>query len=207
MATKSFLAKALRVARLIDEPTLAVTLLRPFRLEMLSTGHAKPLAALVDRYGDGWAAELVETWSAHRWYRHTGGLSREAWTSSLPGLCRSLRDTSDSGTRAPGCCFGNPGPGCDCELCGRLRAFLGNRSQTQLEWPLAQERRRHVHGRIDAAELPVDHKTRRVGRPYTLVLTKNQELFEREAQQRRGDRQNLAWLERTVAGRTARSPR
>ena len=37
----------------------------------------------------------------------------------------------------------------------------------------------HVHRRIEGAELPVTHQTRRTGSPYTLVLTKTPELFER----------------------------
>lgn len=51
-----------------------------------------------------------------------------------------------------------------------------------------------MHQRIDAAELPVKHETRRVGRPYTLILTKTDVLFEREAQQRHRDQEDLTWL-------------
>ena len=64
------------------------------------------------------------------------------------------------------------------------------------EWPLAKDGRRHVHQRVDAAELPVRHQTRRVGRPYVLVLTKTDAVFEREAQQRRRDEEELTWLTR-----------
>lgn len=51
-----------------------------------------------------------------------------------------------------------------------------------------------MHQRIDAAELPVKHHTRRVGRPYTLILTKTDALLEREAHQRHRDREDLIWL-------------
>ncbi len=84
--------------------------------------------------------------------------------------------------------------GCGCELCGVLGAFLGSRSRRVLEWPLAKEGRRHVHTRIDSAELPVRHQTRRQGRPYTLVLTKTQELFTRERTVRSQAAADLAWL-------------
>ncbi|WP_406172306.1 2OG-Fe(II) oxygenase [Streptomyces sp. NBC_00996] len=84
--------------------------------------------------------------------------------------------------------------GCGCELCGVLGAFLGSRSRRVLEWPLAKEGRRHVHTRIDSAELPVRHQTRRQGRPYTLVLTKTQELFTRERTVRSQATADLAWL-------------
>jgi hypothetical protein len=87
--------------------------------------------------------------------------------------------------------------GCGCELCGTLDAFLSSRSRRVLEWPLAKEGRRHVHSRIDSAELPVRHQTRRQGRPYTLVLTKTEELFTRERTARRQAEANLAWLAST----------
>jgi hypothetical protein len=40
----------------------------------------------------------------------------------------------------------------------------------------------------------VRHETRRVGRPYTLELTKTEALFEREAAERRSRRADLDWL-------------
>jgi hypothetical protein len=70
--------------------------------------------------------------------------------------------------------------GCECDLCDALGTFLGSRSRRVFEWPLATDGRRHVHTQIDSAELPVRHRTRRQGRPYTLVLTKTDELFTRE---------------------------
>jgi len=87
------------------------------------------------------------------------------------------------------------GGGCSCELCDVLGGFLADRARRTLEWPLAKDGRRHVHGRLDRAELPVTHQTRRTGRPYTLVLTKTEALFERDTQVRRRDQANLAWLQ------------
>ncbi|MFJ9543618.1 2OG-Fe(II) oxygenase [Streptomyces sp. NPDC101225] len=87
--------------------------------------------------------------------------------------------------------------GCGCDLCGTLGTFLDSRSRRTLEWPLAKDGRRHVHSRIDAAELPVDHGTRRQGRPYRLVLTKTEELFSRERATRRQAGADLAWLAST----------
>lgn len=68
------------------------------------------------------------------------------------------------------------------------------RPSRTLDWPLAQDRRSHVHSRIDQADLPVTHKTRRQGRPYVLVLTKTAQLFDREAKQRAKDNADLLWL-------------
>jgi hypothetical protein len=45
--------------------------------------------------------------------------------------------------------------GCQCELCATLGAFLGDPTRRSFEWPLAEQGRRHVHNRIDGAELPV----------------------------------------------------
>jgi hypothetical protein len=311
--TSGFFTKALRTARLVDEPALAAMLLQPFRLETLAPSHAKPLSALVDCYGEHWAGELVTAWSPQRRGYHPKGPSPETWMASLPALCRALRATGDAGTSAArillqeswsavsqsidcsleltspsqreqalaalgppiagvlqatsvgGACDARdeavaalshpdlvvcgiaalraiPAPqwsaagldvvaahcsavleaslarpprasddwsldlpsGCSCELCNHLREFLQDAMQTRLEWPLAKDRRAHVHRRIDTAELPVAHQTRRVGRPYTLILTKTTALFERATQQRRRDAEHLAWLERKCGGRANR---
>jgi predicted 2-oxoglutarate/Fe(II)-dependent dioxygenase YbiX len=90
--------------------------------------------------------------------------------------------------------IGLPPSGCACDLCDTLRAFLEDSSRRSFEWPLAKERRQHVHSGIDAAELPVTHSTRRHGRPYTLVLTKTDALFAREQEARIKNETDLEWL-------------
>jgi hypothetical protein len=87
-----------------------------------------------------------------------------------------------------------PAGGCTCDLCDTLRIFLEDQGRRTFEWPLAQQRRQHVHSRIDAAELPVTHVTRRQGRPYTLVLNKTEALFAREQEARSRDETDLEWL-------------
>jgi hypothetical protein len=72
--------------------------------------------------------------------------------------------------------------------------FCEDKSRRAFEWPLAQQRRQHIHSRIDDAELPVTHTTRRQGRPYTLVLTKTETLFAREQEARIRDETDLDWL-------------
>ncbi|GAA2239410.1 hypothetical protein GCM10010430_20800 [Kitasatospora cystarginea] len=84
--------------------------------------------------------------------------------------------------------------GCGCELCATLETFLGSRSRRVLERPLAKDGRRHVHTKINSAELPVHHQTRRQGRPYTLVLTKTEQLFIREQSARSQAEADLTWL-------------
>jgi len=107
---KGFFTKALRVARLVDEPALAAMLLRPFQLEMLTTSHAKALSALVDFYGERWAADLVASWSARRrsYYQDP---SAETWMASLPRLCEAFREGGDAGTSAARVLLRSPGGG------------------------------------------------------------------------------------------------
>ncbi|HMQ65127.1 MAG TPA: 2OG-Fe(II) oxygenase [Arachnia sp.] len=76
----------------------------------------------------------------------------------------------------------------------RLAAFLQSADERVLEWPLAQARRQTIHRLIDDAGLPVTHVTRRTGSPFTLVLRKTKDLFEREADARRRAEADLAWL-------------
>ena len=84
--------------------------------------------------------------------------------------------------------------GCTCDLCGTLRGFLDDAHRRTFEWPLSKQSRQHVHSRIDAAELPVTHVTRRQGRPFTLVLKKTEALFAREREARIRDEADLKWL-------------
>lgn len=84
---------------------------------------------------------------------------------------------------------------CPCELCVTLKGFLRAPQQRRLNWPLAEQRRRHIHGIIDSHGLPVNHATRRQGSPYTLVLEKTAAVFERDAAARRWWAEQLAWIE------------
>jgi hypothetical protein len=95
--------------------------------------------------------------------------------------------------------------GCGCGLCDTLGTFLGSRSRRVFEWPLATDGRRHVHAGIDSAGLPVRHQTRRQGRPYTLVLTKTDELFTRGKNARHQAVTDLEWLRSAWGGALART--
>jgi predicted 2-oxoglutarate/Fe(II)-dependent dioxygenase YbiX len=88
---------------------------------------------------------------------------------------------------------------CTGALCETLTQFLRAPHQVRLEWPLAEQSRQQIHSIIDSHGLPVRHTTRRVGRPYTLMLEKSCALFEREAATRRFWAEKLAWLEGSLA--------
>jgi hypothetical protein len=83
---------------------------------------------------------------------------------------------------------------CDCALCTALAAFLRDPRRVEYCWPLAKERRRHVHQTIDRYALPVSLGTLRRGSPYTLVLKKLPALFEKDAALRKEQKAQLAWL-------------
>ena len=63
------LTKALRVARDLDDPGLATTLLAPFHVETLAKIHVAPFAGIVARYGPTWSDNLLAAWfrDSGRW--------------------------------------------------------------------------------------------------------------------------------------------
>jgi 2OG-Fe(II) oxygenase superfamily len=87
-----------------------------------------------------------------------------------------------------------PAGGCTCDLCAALQEFLAAPDRRTLEWPLAKQRRQHVHTRIDAAEMPVTHVTKRQGSPYILVLRKTDDLFASEQKARGQAGSDVKWL-------------
>jgi hypothetical protein len=83
---------------------------------------------------------------------------------------------------------------CKCLLCVELSAFLCASTRTVFAWPLAKERRRHIHSMLDSHNLPVTHSTKRCGSPFILVLTKQKALFQRAAAERKQQQTLLSWL-------------
>ena len=299
------LEPALHTAAGLEDPGIALMLLRPFAVEWVTPAHAGGLAALAARYGESWHRDLLDAWFGSRnTWRYTGDVDRKGWAGALPGLTAALRDAGAAATagwllaaswgwldddirlwlRYPSpatrrkqlaelgkplagllaaadgtalageivaalrehgddvlACLlpmlraAGPGPsapleelardcerrltaiterparadddwsvpwsgGCGCELCGTLGGFLADRSERTLEWPLAEARRKHVKDQISSAELPVKHEIWKFGSPHTLVLTKTDELFRREAKARKDAAASLEWLA-TASGR------
>jgi 2OG-Fe(II) oxygenase superfamily len=153
------------------------------------------VSAYVRKQGDGMTALEMPALraAAKRARRRAGG---EAGFGELAADCAArLRARLAQPQRVSGdWSIELPAGGCDCELCRTLRGFLEDKIRRSLEWPIAKERRQHIHARIDAAELPVTHVTRRQGSPYVLVLHKTEELFNREQDARARDETDLEWL-------------
>src|SRR5664280_2669155 len=92
------LGRALLVAHGLDDPRLATMLLRPFRPELLTPADAPVLAAVADRYGEGWMSELLAEWDlggSRGWYRTPQ--ERLSWIAALPELCLALNGAGGSG--------------------------------------------------------------------------------------------------------------
>jgi hypothetical protein len=153
--------------------------------------------------------KIVERLSPERGYPTQGaiavlraGVERNAATLGLGPLhedcTRTLRRLLSAPVRGPGDWSIDAPLRCACELCKRLVRFLRASREQQLDWPLAKDHRAHVHQTITQHELPVTHVTRRVGRPYTLVLTKTKALLTREAAERAGWTSDLIWLTKTA---------
>jgi hypothetical protein len=188
----------------------------PSQRDQQLTALGEPLAALLSAGGAIGAVSTVNTIS--HYVRKQGDsvvaleMSALRAAAALSSGKRAARSNPDFGVLAGDCAarlrlrldrpfrahddwsIELPADGCTCELCGVLRMFLADPSRRTFEWPLAQERRHHVHSRIDGAELPVTHVTRRQGRPYTLVLTKTDALFTGDLQGRSSAAADLSWL-------------
>lgn len=108
----------------------------------------------------------------------------------------SLEGALSAPPRSPDDWSIEPHDRCGCALCEELSAFLRAPARVEHRWPLATDRRAHVHGAIDGQKLPVSHVTERRGRPYTLVLKKQKALFEIAAATRARQKEMLAWLRR-----------
>jgi hypothetical protein len=68
---------------------------------------------------------------------------------------------------------------CNCQDCRELSKFLADPKQRVGRFPLAKERRRHLHNIIDHDACDCTHVTERRGRPYTLVCTKTMASYEK----------------------------
>ena len=187
----------------------------PSRRSQLTAALGEPLSAVLASAASLGAASVLDAVRAHitqqpdpvtvlelatlraaasSWAEPTSGTADGAALGALAADCAArLRARLALPQRADGdWSIGLPA-GCTCELCSSLRKFLAGPDRV-FEWPLAEQRRRHVHERIDRAELPVTHVTRRQGRPYTLVLTKTDALFTDERDARATATADLKWL-------------
>ena len=91
---------------------------------------------------------------------------------------------------------------CRCDYCAQLGRFLVDPGRREWVFAAAEPHRRHVESSIHQSGCDLDLTTRRQGRPYSLVATKNQASYERRVVQRKND---LADLVRLVLHRTGKT--
>ena len=84
---------------------------------------------------------------------------------------------------------------CNCSDCRELSRFLADPHEVVHHFPMAQDRRRHLHQTIDANGCDLTHVTTRKGRPYTLVCTKTTASYEKASQIYARDQKNLERLQ------------
>jgi len=83
---------------------------------------------------------------------------------------------------------------CRCPRCAELARYLADPERETWIFKAVEVDRGHVEETIKRARCDVDTITDRRGRPYSLVCTKNQASYERQATQRRQDLEHLARL-------------
>ncbi|WP_462323109.1 hypothetical protein [Halochromatium sp.] len=89
--------------------------------------------------------------------------------------------------------------GCRCQYCRDLSRFLASPSESTWQLKAVQDVRSHVEQRIQLDQCDLDRTTNKLGRPYTLICTKNQASSERRVRQREqdlADRERLMPLNR-----------
>ena len=84
---------------------------------------------------------------------------------------------------------------CRCSHCSELRLFLADPDRKSWIFKAAEAKRSHVEGSIRQSGCDLDLATERRGSPYSLVCTKNQASYDRRAQQRQQDLDDVAQLE------------
>lgn len=177
----------------LRDPYLAV--LRAATIAEAKRVHDALTRALA-RSGDSntraWAVEVLR---AARKALTAAELEQADLAPVAKALAGALRAELDAGVRRPGDWSIRVPLRCTCALCVELAAFLESEHERALDWPLAKQRRQHIHGQIDRHELPVTHTTRRQGSPYTLMLRKTEALFAEDEAARARVRTQLAYLE------------
>lgn len=68
---------------------------------------------------------------------------------------------------------------CRCDLCRKLIAFCDDPARRIEHFKVRKDLRKHLHRVIDRHRLDMHHVTKRQGRPFTLVCTKNRASYQR----------------------------
>ena len=85
---------------------------------------------------------------------------------------------------------------CNCADCLRLSAFLADPTQLEARFPMAKQRRQHLHNIIERHQCDCTHETLRVGSPQVLVCKKTTASYERACKVYDQDLKHLAAIQK-----------
>lgn len=179
--------------RELDRAALLATLVKA----LVSVGADEPARRLVDhaaldeaRY-DLTEAHLKAVFSLEAWLSKHAERSLDAVASWVSYCRRELELRTASAPRAPTDFRREANWKCSCGICRELRQFLADPTASERGFPLAKDRRAHLHQVIDANRLDVTHETKRTGRPFTLVCKKSTASFDRAYEEFTRNRKSL----------------
>ena len=187
--------------RTLDRTALLVTLVSA----MLEIGAKRPLRKLIDHtLAHPELYDLTDTHLAaiFKLEPSLGTLSPpgRAITHWLSACRRELQTRTARAPQAPADYRRDAELSCKCADCRVLGRFLASPNERECRMPLNKDRRRHLHGIIEANRCDVTHVTERKGRPFTLVCTKTTASYERACKMFERDRRNLSRLVRIEEG-------
>ena len=187
--------------RTLDRTALLVTLVNA----MLEIGPQRPLRKLIDHtlaHREHYDLTDTHLTAIFKLEPRLGTLSPpgKAIAHWLSACRRELQTRTARAPQAPGDYRRDAGLSCKCADCRELSRFLANPNERECRMPLNKDRRRHLHGIIEANRCDVTHVTERMGRPFTLVCTKTTASYERACKAFERDKRNLSRIVRIEEG-------
>lgn len=88
---------------------------------------------------------------------------------------------------------------CHCVYCGELSAFLADPTREVARFPLAKQRRQHLHDVIERNHCDCTHETLRVGSPQTLVCKKTNGSYDRACEDYQRNLRHLNAIRKIIA--------
>ncbi len=172
---------------------------------MIAVGAEKPLSRLVDH---ALASDSYDLTDAHlaaifalqpQLAKRSAGGAISRW---LAACRRELENRTAQAPQQPADFRRDARLSCNCRDCRALSEFLADADRQEARFPLAKERRRHLHTVIDRDRCDCTHVTEHRGSPHTLVCTKTTASYDAACKIHQRDLKNLsriAALERRSA--------
>ena len=88
---------------------------------------------------------------------------------------------------------------CTCADCVQLAEFLASPATAEARFPMAKQRRQHLHGIIERDRCDCTHETLRVGSPQVLVCKKTNGSYDRACQEYKRDLEHLDAIQKIIA--------